>query len=295
MTRVLVTGGTGYVGQFIVEGLLDAGYEVTVAGRKPALGNTFARTVDFRPLDLEPTADHARLFDGVDHCVHAAFHHVWGKYRGGEGDDAETFRRLNKDGSIALFKAAKAAGVKRVVFLSTRAVYGIQTPGATLTEDMECRPDTLYGEVKLAAESALAALADECFATAGLRVTGVYGQARPGARHKWQPLFDDYRAGRPIAARAGTEVHGRDAAAAVRLMLESEAGAVNGQVFNVSDMLVDRHDLLALVREKTGCPHPLPPRTDTAEYNAMATDRLTTLGWLPGGWELLRGTVVACV
>lgn len=295
MTRVLVTGGTGYVGQFIVEGLLDAGYGVTVAGRKPASGSTFARAVNFRPLDLDPAADRARLFDGVDHCVHAAFHHVSGKYRGGEGDDAETFRRLNKDGSIALFKAAKAAGVKRVVFLSTRAVYDVQAPGATLTEDMECRPDTLYGEVKLAAESALTALADERFATANLRITGVYGQVRPGAWHKWQTLFDDYLAGKPIAARAGTEVHGRDVAAAVRLMLESETGAVNGQVYNISDMLVDRHDLLALIREKTACPHPLPPRTDPADYNAMATDRLAALGWRPGGPALLRRAIDACI
>lgn len=295
MSHVLVTGGTGYVGRFIVEGLLAAGHDVTVAGRAAPAADIFSAPVAFRPLDLDPDAENVGLFDGIDHCVHAAFHHVSGKYRGGEGDDPATFRRLNGDGSARLFAAAKTAGVKRCVFLSTRAVYGTQPPGAPLDEETPCRPDTLYGAVKLQAEAALAALSDARFCGTNLRVTGVYGQPRPGAWHKWQDLFADYLAGRPVAARAGTEVHGRDVAGAVELMLTARESEISDRSFNVSDIVVDRHDLLAIVRDICGTGQPLPERAEAGDLNAMTTSRLESLGWRAGGWQLLKDSVLAMI
>ncbi len=225
------------------------------------------------------------LFDGVDGFVHAAFHHVPGKFRGGEGDDPETFRRLNVDGSLALFAAARKAGVERAVFLSSRAVYGTQPPGAMLTEETEPHPDTLYGEVKLDVERELAAMADDAFLPVSLRVTGIYGPAGPGRAHKWAGLFADYESGKTIAPRVGTEVHGDDMAAAVRLMLEGDAEAIRaaGCLFNVSDLLLDRHDLLAEYARLTGCTRPLPERADASGYNAMDCARLKALGWTPRG------------
>ncbi|MCR4268258.1 NAD(P)-dependent oxidoreductase [Nitratireductor sp. ZSWI3] len=288
----IVSGGTGLVGRFIVEALLSAGYRVTVAGRHAPADGFFSAPVPFTPLALEPTAVSAALFEGADVFVHAAFDHLPGRYRGGEGDDAAGFRRRNLDGSLALFRAARSAGVSRTVFLSTRAVYGPRPPGAMLDEDEDCRPDTLYGAVKLAAEQELAALCGPAFAGASLRVTGVYGPAGPGRRHKWAGLFEDYLAGRPVAPRAATEVHGADVAAAVRLMLEAPADTVSKRVFNVSDIVLDRRDLLALVAQETGCAHPLPEAADIAAVNAMKTGRLRTLGWRPGGAALLQQTVM---
>lgn len=290
--RALVTGGAGYLGRFIVEDLLEGGWAVTVAGRTAPKDGSFSRPVAFRPLDLDPDADRAPLLAGMDALIHAALHHAPGRYRGGEGDDPKTFTRLNRDGSIALFKAAKAAGVKRCVFLSSRAVYGDWPAGTRLSEEMECRPDTLYGEVKRDAEAALASLADDSFVTASLRITGVYGASRTGGWHKWQELFEDYRAGRPIEPRAGTEVHGRDMAAAVRLMLTASPEEISGQAFNVSDLLVDRRDLLWLVKEETRTGHPLPERARSLP-NIMEISKIEALGWKPGGVALLRDTVRA--
>jgi nucleoside-diphosphate-sugar epimerase len=291
-TRTIVSGGTGFVGRFIVEALVAAGHDVTVAGRREPEPGFFSAQVGFRSLDLNEGGVPAGLFQGADHFVHAAFDHLPGKYRGGEGDDAQGFRRRNLDVSVRLFDAAKAAGVKRTVFLSSRAVYGTRAPGETLREEMEARPDTLYGEVKLAAEKALLALGDEGFVASVLRVTGVYGPAGKGQTQKWAPLFADYLAGRKVAPRAATEVHGRDVGEAVRLMLE---GSPADRVFNVSDILVDRRDILAIVKDVTGCPHPLPEAADKTEVNAMATDRIEALGWRPGGLDLFEETVAALV
>lgn len=291
MTRVLVSGGTGFVGRFIVEHLMASGYEVVVGGRAPPASALFSKPVAFVPLALAPDIDQSAAFRHIDHFVHAAFQHVAGRYRGGEGDDPEGFRRSNLDGSVRLFQTARNEGVKRCVFLSSRAVYGEQPPGADLFEETSCNPESLYGALKLEAENELDALGTAAFKTVSLRVTGVYGIPGEGAAHKWQPLFDDYLSGRVIAPRAGTEVHGEDVAGAVRLALQTPLDRLQGGVLNVSDVLIDNRAILAMVQNITGCPHPLPDPAALAAFNAMNTEKIRALGWQPGGLERLQATV----
>ncbi|URK87055.1 NAD(P)-dependent oxidoreductase [Rhizobium sp. RCAM05350] len=291
MTRVLVSGGTGYAGRFIVEHLLANGYKVTVGGRTAPEPGFFSKDVPFVPLRLDPDADQIEAFDHVYYFVHAAFDHVPGKYRGGEGDDREGFQRANLDGTARLFETAHDAGVRRCVFLSSRAAYGPQPSGTLLKEDMHGKPDTLYGEVKLQAERSLLSLCGHGFVTASLRATGIYGPAGPGRRHKWAELFEDYLTGKPVPCRAGTEVHGDDLARAVRLMLEADTVRINGETFNVSDLLADTHEILSILQRATHCPHPLPAAADKGDYNAMGTCKIEALGWKPGGRELLQQTV----
>lgn len=277
--RVAVTGGTGLVGRFIVNGLLAAGHQVTVMTRRPPPSGFFTDKVAHVPYDLDAGAV---TISGQDGVVHAAFDHLPGRYRGGEGDDPQGFLRRNLDGSCHLFRAAADAGA-RVVFISTRAVYGVQ-PGP-LTEDMECAPDTLYGQAKLQAERAL--LASGQPATI-LRATGVYGPPGPGQRHKWADLFDDFAARRPIAPRAGTEVHGDCLARAVSFGLSGADG-----VFNVSDMMLDRRDLLAEWQAVTGIDGVLPDRADVSGHGQMSVARLMGLGWRGAGIDGLRGALRA--
>lgn len=286
--KVLVSGGGGLVGRYVVEALLSGGYEVTVGGRAPPAAGHFSRPVPFRVLSLDPDIDPIEAFDDTYLFVHAAFAHVTGKYRGGEGEDPARFRRLNLDGTVRLFDAARRAGVRRVVFLSSRAVYDGLAPEESLVETAALRPTSLYGEVKLLAEQVLKDMSGPGFVGSSLRLTGVYGDLRP---NKWDGLFADYRAGRPVPVRAGSEVHGRDVGQAVRLMLESDAARVPGEVFNVSDIVTDTHEILSTVKLATGCPHPLPEAADKTLVAEMATDKIRALGWKPGGRSLLESTV----
>lgn len=283
--KVAVTGGTGLVGRFITEALLAAGDEVTVLGRQAPGPGAFSAAVAFRPFDL--TAPEVRL-DDVEALVHAGFAHVPGRYRGGEGDDPSGFVARNLEGSRKLFAQAAAQGVGRILFLSSRAVYGPRPPGTVLTEEMTLAPDTLYGAVKRDAEAALAALD---VAGASLRATGVYGPGGPGRGHKWQTLFRDFAARAEIAPRAGTEVHGADLAAAVRLLLIAPAPALAPGAFNVSDILLDRRDLLSEWAAITGLTTRLPERADHRTVNVMDTERLRALGWRPRGWAGLRAAL----
>lgn len=270
--RIGFTGAGGLVGRAIVPVLLAAGHEVVALSRGAALPrHRFS-------LDAPPPP-----LGGFDALVHCAFDHVPGCYRGGEGRDPEGFVARNLHGSCALFERAARDGVGRIIFLSSRAVYDGAPPGSLLEEHMPTHPTSLYGQVKAGAEACLAGLD---VSSVALRATGVYA---PGSGHKWASLFRDYLAGKPIAPRVGSEVHGEDLAAAVSISLNL-TGALR---LNVSDILLDRHDLLHAVALRTGCGHPLPVRADAGRVSCMSTERLRAHGWVPGGMPRLTAALPA--
>lgn len=286
--KALVAGGSGLVGRYIVEALLEAGYEVRIGGRGRPAEDLFSKPVEFGAFTLGASEDPSPLFDGVECFVHAAFDHIPGRYRGGEGEDPEAFRTRNLGGSVRLFEAARRAGVRRAVFLSSRAVYDGLASGAPLSENAELQPTSLYGEIKLQCEQALAALSGPAFTTASLRLTGVYGGLRP---NKWDQLIADYLAGETVPVRAGSEVHGSDVGLAVRLMLETVPELIGSEVFNVSDVVADTHDILSAIRQMSNCPHALPERADKTAVAAMDCAKIRALGWKPGGMALFEETV----
>ena len=261
---IALTGASGLVGAFIHRDLVAAGHRVVTLGRSG----------DVR-FELGDRPD----LSGVNALIHCAFDHVPGRYRGGEGDDPERFIRRNVDGTAALFEAARDARVGRIVFLSTRAVYGDYPAGTVLTTALPPRPDTLYGQVKFQGEQALASLTGSALSGLSLRATGVYGPPAKGQRHKWADLFDDFRAGHPIPPRRGTEVHGDDLSRAIRLLWDADAAS---GVWNLSDFTLDHHDLLGELARVEGLPHPPPPPA-TNVVSAMDTTPLRDLGWTPGG------------
>lgn len=276
--RVAVTGGAGFVGRFIVRALAAAGHEVEALSRQPGDG---CRRFDLgAPEEVD--------LSGVDALVHAAFDHVPGRYRGGEGGDPAGFLSRNLGGTATLFRHARVSGVRRIVFLSTRAVYGDYPPGTPLGEDLRPRPDTLYGHVKREGEALLAGLTGPDLAGVSLRITGVYGPPAPGLDHKWSDLFRSFERGEAIAPRVATEVHGDDVAAAVGLFL---AATPMSGVFNVSDIVLDRADLLAAFSEVTAVAGLLPERADPRRVSVMTTRQLRALGWSPRGVNGFRAAL----
>ncbi|MEQ8482488.1 MAG: NAD(P)-dependent oxidoreductase [Hoeflea sp.] len=283
----LVSGGSGLVGRYIVNALLGAGLDVVVAGRHRPSDSHFSKPVRFRRLSLDDDTVPAGLFNDVQNFVHAAFDHEPGRYRGGEGDDPDGFRRRNLEGSVRLFETARRAGVSRTVFLSSRAVYDGLPAGEPLVEEASLSPAGLYGQVKHDCEQALAALNTSGFVTASLRLTGVYGGLRP---NKWDALVADYLAGREISVRAGSEVHGEDVGKVVCLMLAASAEDIGGRSFNVSDIVADTRDILAGLGV-TG--ETLPEPADKSSVAVMDTRRIRELGWRPGGWPLFAATLLS--
>ena len=273
--KLLVTGGTGYAGGFIIERALAAGYEVTCLSRsKPKWPE---RVVVWRKFELGESITDLPAADALIHC---AFDHIKDKYRGGEGSDPDGFMRRNYDGSLALFKAAHRAKIQRIVFLSSRAVYDGIPIGTCLTEDMRLAPTSLYGQMKYQLEQALWDM--KGVAATSLRATGLYGASQRGGYHKWAELFAQFEAGQAIDTRCGSEVHGDDLAAAVELCLKAPAHKVDKRVFNVSDIMLDRHDLLTAYGTLRGVNLAAPPRSESRP-NEMDCAKLRALGWWARG------------
>lgn len=298
--KILISGGYGYVGNFIAQYFDKLGHEIIIGSRKKRAESDF----QFRPLFLDETLNQTATFKDIDIFIHAAFDHLPGKYRGGEGDDPDQFIERNLNGTIALFEHAKKAGVKHTIFLSSRAVYGAQKPGALLYEDMQCFPDTLYGEVKLKAEQSLSVISDQNFRATSLRITGVFGipyfdcpdldfgelplekylqnqsqhmLSQSEEWHKWQDLFQSYLDGELIAPRIGTEIHGTEVAKAIAKILSAPTNLTNGEVFNLSHFMLDRYDLLKELKQQTGCKHQLPSIMKDTDFNKMSDTKFRGL------------------
>ena len=75
------------------------------------------------------------LVDDVDAVVHCAYAHAPGRYRGGEAEDRFAFWRTNLLAGVELMERARLAGVKRLVLLSSRAVFGRDTPAVDWVDD----------------------------------------------------------------------------------------------------------------------------------------------------------------
>lgn len=151
--KVLVTGGAGYVGGVSVDALLAAGHDVVVLDD---LSTGHAATVN--PAARLVTGSYGNeastraLLEGehVDAILHCAARSLVGE----SVQDPARYYRDNVAGGVALLEAARSAGVRRLVFSSTAAVYG--SPETTpIPEDAPLRPINAYGETKRTFEGAL--------------------------------------------------------------------------------------------------------------------------------------------
>lgn len=154
METVLVTGGAGYIGSNICAELIKNNYRVVVAdslihGHRAAVPEECA----FEKLSVSDTEALAGIMHRyvVDAVVHtAAF------IEAGESmHDPGSFFYNNTAGSLSVLQAMVKAGVKRIVFSSTAAVYG-SPERLPITEDMPLHPENAYGESKLLVERMLA-------------------------------------------------------------------------------------------------------------------------------------------
>jgi len=153
MTRILVTGGAGYVGSVSVEAFLAAGHDVVVLDDL-STGHRAAVPAGARLVvgDYGDQAAITRLL--AEHETDAILHCAARSLVGESLQDPARYFRDNVSGGIALLEAAREIGVSRFVLSSTAAVYGM--PASTpIREDAETRPINPYGETKRAFEGAL--------------------------------------------------------------------------------------------------------------------------------------------
>jgi UDP-glucose 4-epimerase len=218
--RILVTGGSGFIGRHVVSNLHAAGARVRVVDLQPHPDPE----VDLVQGDIaEPGVLDAAFEGGFDGVVHLAA--VTSVLRSVE--HPVLTHRTNVEGTAMLLEAARTAGATSLAFASTNAVTGLMR-GPAITEGEVLQPLTPYGATKAAGEMLMSAYtAVYGLRCVPLRLTNVYG---PGMQAKDSIVarlmrairlgktFEIYGDGRQVR----DYVHAADVTAAVRLALLDE-------------------------------------------------------------------------
>jgi nucleoside-diphosphate-sugar epimerase len=171
MSLIAITGATGFVGSEVARAASRAGHDVVclVRGEAPeerlARAGVRARVV---PGDLADAAAIARLIAGAHGVVHLA-----AVVDPALQHDERAVTHVNRDLAVALARAARDAGARWFVFVSSIAAMGFWSGVATGRSP--CRPETAYGRTKRDAEDAILALNTPDFGAIALRPPTVYG------------------------------------------------------------------------------------------------------------------------
>jgi nucleoside-diphosphate-sugar epimerase/GT2 family glycosyltransferase len=231
--RILVTGGTGFIGKRLVDELLALGAKVTVLTRQP---EQVARLWPKQPItarrgDLEAPASLAGACDGMTLVFHlASCAHMLDPLA---NDDAR-HRQVTEQGTLALLATARASQVKSFVFVSSVKAMG-EEDERCLDENTPTHPETPYGLAKLHAEQAVLATGGETGMRATvLRLPMVYG---PGNKGNLPRMIEAIRHRRfpplPDVANRRSMVHVNDTVQAMLLAAVKPVAA--GQVYIVTD------------------------------------------------------------
>lgn len=192
--RILITGATGFVGNFLCRRLLADNWKVR--GTLLASENPQSLASGIEPVVVEPLGPDTQWQDalsGVDTIVHlAARVHIMSD---SAADPLTEFRKVNTDGSSQLAREAAKAGVKRLVFVSSIKVNGEEN-FQPYTSNSPPNPSDPYGISKWEAEQALRNIeAETGLEVVIVRPTLVYG---PGVKANFLNMMKVISKGIPL-------------------------------------------------------------------------------------------------
>jgi UDP-glucose 4-epimerase len=312
MPKILVTGGAGYIGSITTHHLLRRGYDVVVVDDLSRGHRNNVPPERLRVLRLQNTSALVPLLEGVDAVVHFAAVIAVGE----STREPELYFSNNIGGSLSLFEAMAKAGVRRLVFSSTAAVYG-NPQSVPIPEDAPFAPVSPYGESKATVERILRELdqyrglryiALRYFNACGAEPSANLGEQHEPETHLIPLLFRAAVTGQPIQIFGddyptpdGTclrdYIHVGDLAEAHLASLEHLLSAEpRSNAFNVGTGIgLSVLEVLRTVERVTGraVPYTVAPRRDgdAAELVADSGKLQRTLGWKPqrsGLDELVR-------
>jgi len=245
---VLVTGATGFVGAAVARAVRGAGFRLRVTARAGSdirnLAGLGAETVH---LDLSEPASFAPALSGCRYLFHvAADYRLW-------VPDVAAMRHVNIEGTVALLRAAAAAGVERSVYTSSVAALGLTADGSPATEATPVKPAHHLGAYKKSKYDA--ELAVRALARAGQNIVIVNpstpvgpGDVKPTPTG--QMILDAARGKMPAYVDTGLNiVHVDDVAQGHLLALEKGA---SGKAYILGSENMMLRELLALIAAETG-------------------------------------------
>jgi len=242
--RVLVTGGAGYIGNYVVEEALDHGHDVRVLdsflfGDEALAPFEDHDDLEVREGDIRHIEDLSYAMEGMDAVIHLA---------GIVGDPAcsvneQATQAVNVEATKALVEVCKLHDIERLIFASTCSVYGASEL-MELNEGSFLNPLSLYAESKIDSEEIILHSTGQKFSDdlkpTILRLGTIFGWSR---RMRFDLVVNLLTAKAvledDIPVYGGEQyrplVHVNDAAKAFVAAMEAPQGLVDQQIFNVGD------------------------------------------------------------
>lgn len=144
--KILVTGGDGFIGRHLIPQLIGSGHEVICASRKEV------EQIPWRAIaDLRTPTDWSATVEGVEAVIHLA--NLAHRKASDEELDA-----VNRRATVALCQAARRAGVRHFIYVSSIGAQSGHSSAHVLTEDDAPTPTSPYGRSKLRAEQEISAI-----------------------------------------------------------------------------------------------------------------------------------------
>lgn len=292
--KVAITGGTGFIGRYMLQTLASEGYELKAWRRESSDLSGLEELqgkLNWQLGSLGNSEDSQKLVAGCDAVVHAAFDRPGRGFQNVEGDLIE-FVQTNVVGSLKLIEAAREAGVRRFIFISSCAVHDKILDDRSLDEKHPTWAATHYGAYKAAVEQFVYSFGyGHDYEICSLRPTGVYGVNHPIEHSKWFKLVESVAKGESVECnRGGKEVHVADVAKAVSLLLRAEADKIKGQAFNCYDRYVSQYEVATLAQKISGSNAKI-SGAETTPKNQIDNSKLKSLGMEFGGRTLLEETI----
>lgn len=296
--KLALTGSTGFLGRYLVRQFAESGHDLRCLVRPTSDRGGFdavADRLEWVEGSLREPDSLTRLVTGCEAVVHAALDRPGTGFRGAEGD-LVPFVETNVVGTLRLIEAARAAGVKRFVFISTCAVHEKILPDRPLDETHPTWATSHYGAHKAAIEQFVYSYGlGEGWPICSLRPCGIYGLARPAEDSKWFDLVREVVRGETVECRrGGKEVHAADVARAADLLLNAPAERITGEAFNCCDRYVSQHEVATLAKEIAGSDATIHGERTTPK-NTIETDKLRSLGMMFDSDPRLRETIAQLV
>lgn len=283
MTTCLVTGGAGFIGSHLVEGLLEAGHRVRIlddlsTGKLANLEHVKDQVELVQGSVSDSSAVRAALRD-----VNLVFHLAALASVQRSVEDPLTSHEICATGTLRVLHAAREAGVRRLVYAASSSAYG-DIPGVVRSETEPVAPISPYGTAKLAGEFYCRCFTKTYgFETVSLRFFNIFGPRQdPSSPYSGViALFIAAMSAGKSPTIYGDGLQSRDftyvANAVQAVMKSAEAPAASGNVYNVGNGgSVTLLDLVRHLNQLLGThiePNHGPARAGDVRYSQAAITR----------------------
>ncbi|MCF6147654.1 MAG: NAD(P)-dependent oxidoreductase [Candidatus Kuenenia sp.] len=253
--KIAVTGLTGFLGHYVAKRFFEKDIQIQALIRNTSNVlhlQDFQKNIKYVQGNLDDKETLKKFVQGAEIVVHMAYERNGASFHEAGDKDIKRFVETNLLGSVELLDAAKYAGVKQFIFISSCAVYGFIFPHIRLDELHPLLPDSHYGAYKASVEAFCHSyFLSKHFDMTIFRPVGIYGIAPHLAHSAWYNIVKDIKHSRDVEVSGGGKIVSvEEVVRAIELTIGNKNAS--GKIYNLSDMYIDNMSIAQIAREICG-------------------------------------------